>query len=141
MQHVGGGTARSRAWAALRERLESEDGFTLTEMVVVMGVLLIVMAALTSLFIAATRTQADMTNRFQAQQNARLALDKLRREIHCASSITAASYPASSVKMRLGGYCPTADHTSLSASFTIPGSGTISVDSTASFPPSALTPA
>ena len=27
-----------------------------------------------------------MSNRFQAQQNARLALDKLRREIHCTSA-------------------------------------------------------
>ena len=56
-----------------------------------------------------------MNNRFQAQQNARLALDKLRREIHCTSATAkgtdgtalAAATAYSSVRFTLPSYCPT----------------------------------
>ena len=56
-----------------------------------------------------------MSNRFQAQQNARLALDKLRREIHCTSAAAngtngtalAAATAYSSVRFTLPSYCPT----------------------------------
>jgi len=54
-----------------------------------------------------------MSNRFQAQGNARLALDKLRREIHCASGVkdmtggtlTAGSYAG--IRVALESYCAT----------------------------------
>ena len=71
-----------------RGRLSDESGFTLTEMLVVLVILGIVLAALTQLFVSATRTEVDQDKRFQAQQEARLALDSLRREIHCASAVT-----------------------------------------------------
>lgn len=48
-----------------------------------------------------------MNNRFQAQQTARLALDKLRREVHCASSATPAGSSTSSVVLTLPTYCKT----------------------------------
>jgi hypothetical protein len=47
-----------------------------------------------------------MSNRFQAQQDARLALDKLRQEIHCASAVSGTP-PTSSITITLGSYCPT----------------------------------
>ncbi len=84
-------------------RLSDESGFTLIEMLVVLAILGIVLAALTGLFLSGTRTANDQNGRFQAQQQARLALDKLRREIHCGGAITTPSgYPSSSVTITLG---------------------------------------
>jgi prepilin-type N-terminal cleavage/methylation domain-containing protein len=72
----------------LRARLRSEQGFTLVEMVTVMAIMGVVMSGLTTVFVSASNNEVDMNNRFQAQLNARLALDKFRREVHCASSVT-----------------------------------------------------
>src|SRR5215210_5638042 len=137
----GGAKARTSVWMtavrmAVRKRLAAEDAFTLAEMVVVMGILAIVLGALTTLFVGGMRVQAYMSNRFQSQQNARLALDKLRHEIHCASAVLTTTFPSSTVTFTVGGYCPTADGTKLSSSFTIPPSGTytIPVPSTAAIP-------
>jgi type II secretory pathway pseudopilin PulG len=75
-------------------------------MLVVLAILGIVLAGLTALFEGASRAQSDQTYRGQAQQDARLALDKLRREIHCASTIsTPSGWPASSVTITLGSWC------------------------------------
>ena len=78
-----------------RGRLSDESGFTLTEMLVVLVILGVVLAALTQLFVSASRTEVDQTRRFQAQQEARLALDALRREIHCANAVTPTTAAAS----------------------------------------------
>jgi prepilin-type N-terminal cleavage/methylation domain-containing protein len=95
-----------RCAAAARRRLAGEPGFSLTEMLVVLTIIGIVLAALTQLFVSASTAEVDMTKRFQAQQDMRLALDQLRREIHCASSVTGAP-PTSSIIIALGSYCPT----------------------------------
>jgi prepilin-type N-terminal cleavage/methylation domain-containing protein len=92
--------------ALLRRRLAANGGYTLSEMIVVLAILGVVLAALVQLFVSASHAQVDMNNRFQAQQNARLALDGLRREIHCASSV-AGTPPTSSITITLGAYCPT----------------------------------
>ena len=74
-----------------------------------MAIIGVVLAGTTQLFMSAMKSQNDQTNRVQAQQDARLALDQLRREIHCASALTTPSgYPASSITITLGSYCPTA---------------------------------
>jgi hypothetical protein len=59
--------------------------------------------------VAGTKAEVDLSNRFQAQQNARLALDTLRREIHCADSVSPTTIPpaASSISITLGAFCPT----------------------------------
>ena len=41
------------------------------------------MTALVSLFTSGAKAELDMNRRFEAQQNARLALDRMRRELHC----------------------------------------------------------
>jgi type II secretory pathway pseudopilin PulG len=64
-----------------------------------------VMSALMVLFVQGTGAEVDMNNRFRAQQGARLALDKIRREAHCATAVTVSS--ASSVTLNLPSYCPT----------------------------------
>jgi hypothetical protein len=72
----------------------------------VLAILLIIVGALTQLFVSASTAQVDMTRRFEAQQEMRLALDKLRREIHCANGVTGTP-PTSSIVISLGSYCPT----------------------------------
>ena len=98
-----------RTWLNARRALRAEDGFTLPELLVVLTIIGIVLVGITQLFTSAMKSQTDQTNRTQAQQDARLGLDKLRREIRCASSLTTPSgYPASSITITLGTYCPTA---------------------------------
>ncbi len=92
--------------AAARSRAATADGYTLSEMLVVLAILGVILAALTQLLVSATTAQADMSKRFDAQQNARIALDRLRGEIHCATTV-AGTPPASSVTVTLGSYCPT----------------------------------
>ena len=90
----------------LRGRLAESGGFTLSEMVVVLAILGIVLAALVQLFVSASNAQVDMSKRVDAQQNARVALDKLRREIHCARTVSG-TVPGNSITITLGSYCPT----------------------------------
>ena len=94
--------------ARLRDRLRSDErGFTLIELVTVLGMLVIVMTALSYALIAATKAEEEMNRRFASQINARIALDQLRREIHCASSVTPTGSSAS-ITIVLGSRCPSA---------------------------------
>jgi prepilin-type N-terminal cleavage/methylation domain-containing protein len=91
-------------------RLRGERGYSLIEMVTVMAIMSVVMTGLTTLFIQGSNAELDMNRRFQAQQESRVALDKLRREIHCAkaASTSPGNGAASSVTLELPGQCPTA---------------------------------
>jgi prepilin-type N-terminal cleavage/methylation domain-containing protein len=76
---------------ALRARarvLTGQKGFTIVELLAVMIVLLIVLAPLTGSFVSALNAQVDQTRRFDAQENARQALDRMRKDIHCAHGVT-----------------------------------------------------
>ena len=88
-------------------RLRGQAGFTMVEMLTVLLILGVVMGGLTTVFTSATNAEADMNNRFRAQQTARLALDKLRREVHCASSATPSGTNTSAVVLTLPTYCKT----------------------------------
>jgi prepilin-type N-terminal cleavage/methylation domain-containing protein len=68
--------------------LAAQDGFTLIELIVVMLVLLIILAPLSGSFVSALGAQVDQTRRFDVQENARLALDRMRKDIHCAHGVT-----------------------------------------------------
>jgi type II secretory pathway pseudopilin PulG len=94
----------------LLERLRREEsGFTLIELVTVLGMLVIVMTCLSYAMIAAHKAEEDMNRRFAAQINARIALDQLRREVHCATAVTPAPVgTTSSITIVLGTRCPTA---------------------------------
>ena len=69
-------------------RLRGEAGYSLVEMVTVMAIMGVVFAGLTDIFDSASKADTDMQSRFTAQLNTRLALDKLRRDIHCAYDVT-----------------------------------------------------
>src|SRR5213078_4940755 len=76
-------------------------------MLTVLLILGVVMGGLTTVFVSATSADNDMNNRFRAQQTARLALDKLRREVHCSSAATPAGSATSSITLTLPTYCKT----------------------------------
>lgn len=78
---------RARLSRRARARVTAEDGFTLTELLVAMVLLLIVIASLAGVLVSATHSEVDANNRFQAQENARTGLTFLTRELHCASSV------------------------------------------------------
>jgi prepilin-type N-terminal cleavage/methylation domain-containing protein len=88
-------------WRRALRRLHGEGGYSLIEMLTVMVIMGIVMSSLTTVFVSASNSETDMNNRYQAQLTARLALDKMRREVHCAQSATPAGAPTSSVTLTL----------------------------------------
>lgn len=92
--------------AFLRRRLLEQGGYTLIELTTVMVILTTVLTALTGLFVSGAKAQLEVNRRFEAQQQARVAADRLRREIHCASGITLTN--AASITVTLPAHCPTA---------------------------------
>ena len=124
---AGARDARRRALLRVRIAATAQDGFTLAEMLVVLVILGTVLAGLTVLFTASMRSQTDQTNRTRAQQDARTALDKLRRELRCSSGVSASTLPQS-VTVSIPGYCSAATSTTLATNLTVPSSGTFTVD-------------
>ena len=90
----------------IMRRLLSERGYSLIEMLTVLVIMGVVMTSLTTVFVQASNSETDMNNRFQAQLTTKLALDKIRREIHCASVATPTG-SSSSVTITLPSYCKT----------------------------------
>ena len=90
----------------LRARLAAEGGYTLIELLVSMSILGTVMASVSVLLVSATNAEVDMNRRFQAQSEARLGLDRLRREVHCAISV-ATSGAGSIATLTIPATCPT----------------------------------
>jgi prepilin-type N-terminal cleavage/methylation domain-containing protein len=113
----------------LRRLRSADDGFTLIELLVVLTIMGIVLAGLTQMFAAALKSETDQTRRVDAQQDSRVALDRLRREIHCGSRLTYSS--TSSVTVTLPSYC-SGPKTTLSSAVTLP-SATIGVAGTQGF--------
>jgi prepilin-type N-terminal cleavage/methylation domain-containing protein len=73
-----------------------EHGYTLIELLVVMLILGVVVSGLTAVFVSGSSASVDLNRRFAAQQQARLALDRIRTDIHCATAAQAQtinSYP------------------------------------------------
>lgn len=90
--------------ARFRRRLRSQAGYSIVELLGVMSILVVVLTAVTTLFVQGSRSEIDLNKRFQAQQEARVAVDRMRREIHCANAVTLTS--ASSITVTLPAACP-----------------------------------
>jgi prepilin-type N-terminal cleavage/methylation domain-containing protein len=84
-------------------RLRREAGYTVVELLAVMAIMGIVFAGITTVFVSGSKAQAEQDRRFQAQVNTRLALDKIRRDIHCASDVT--PYASNAVTLKLPSGC------------------------------------
>jgi type II secretory pathway pseudopilin PulG len=103
----------------LARRMRSRDGYTLVELIVVLSIFMVIVTALTSLFTSGAKAELDLNRRFQAQQEARLALDRMRRELHCADSLTPGADTdgdgnVASVTVSLPSQCPSAKGQTLS---------------------------
>jgi prepilin-type N-terminal cleavage/methylation domain-containing protein len=72
-------------------QLGGEGGYSLVEMLVVLAILGVVLGGVVTLFTAGIKSDSDQNQRFQAQQDTRLALDKLRRDVHPACTISTPS--------------------------------------------------
>ena len=83
-------------------RLRGEAGYNLVEMITVMVIMTVVFAGITTVFVAGSKAQSDQERRFQAQVTTRLALDKIRRDIHCASDVTPFATTAVTLKVPAG---------------------------------------
>jgi type II secretory pathway pseudopilin PulG len=74
------------------------------ELIGVMVILIIILTAVTTLFVSGSRAQVDLNERFQAQTETRIAAGKIRNDVHCASDLTLSS--ASSITVSLPAACP-----------------------------------
>jgi prepilin-type N-terminal cleavage/methylation domain-containing protein len=84
-------------------RLRGEAGYNLIEMLTVMLIMSVVFAGITSVFVAGSKAQNEQNRRFQAQMNTRIALDKIRKDIHCATDVT--PFATNSVILKLPSGC------------------------------------
>lgn len=89
----------------LRALRRSERGFTLIETLASMTILMTVMGGIAALMVSGTNAEVEMNRRFQAQSEARLALDKLRKDVHCSYDVSPAA--AASVTLKMSASCPT----------------------------------
>jgi prepilin-type N-terminal cleavage/methylation domain-containing protein len=92
----------------LRARLRRDErGYSLVELITAMGILGIVMSSLTVVLVSATNADVRMNQDFQAQTQARLALDRFRREGHAACRAEPAG-PTTSITLTFvtSGSCP-----------------------------------
>ena len=94
----------------LRRHLGSERGYSIIELLVTMAIMGIVLQGLTTIFVSGSKAELDLNQRFQAQAAGRLALDKIRTEVHCA---TTATTTGSSLTLTMPSGCRTASNTTV----------------------------
>jgi prepilin-type N-terminal cleavage/methylation domain-containing protein len=70
----------------LRRAVRAQGGYSLVELVVVMLILGTLLGALTTAMVQGSNAELDSNRRVEAQLQANAAFDRLRRDIHCASS-------------------------------------------------------
>jgi prepilin-type N-terminal cleavage/methylation domain-containing protein len=85
-------------------RLSPESGYSLVELLTSMAILSVIITGITTLFVQGSNAEIDMNRRYQAQQEARVAMDKLRRDAHCSSKVVK---PNSSTMLILSDPCVT----------------------------------
>lgn len=75
---------------------------TLVELLTTMTILALVLTAIIGLFVSSLHAEVDMNNRFQAQQNARLALTSLRSDVRGACTASVSSRVVGGDTVQLG---------------------------------------
>ena len=71
--------------------LREEGGYSLVEMVTVMAIITTVLGGVVALFVSGINADADQNRRFQAGQDARVSLDRMRRDLHGGCTISTPS--------------------------------------------------
>ncbi len=79
----------SRFSLDVTRRCQAEGGYTLVELIVVMVLLGVILGALISGFTTAIQAETDQTARANDRESAREALERMRKDIHCASGAEA----------------------------------------------------
>jgi Tfp pilus assembly protein PilW len=87
--------AQIRAWLA------REDGMTIPELLTAMAILAFVVTGILVLFVGGLNATTGMNARFQAQQDARLALSSLRYEVGFACTLPPPAANQTSVQLLL----------------------------------------
>jgi type II secretory pathway pseudopilin PulG len=87
-------------------RVREVGGYTLVELLISLSIMTAITAVLTALFVSGARAELELNRRVEAQQNATTAVDRMRREVHCASGVTVSG--AHAITVTLPGHCPTA---------------------------------
>jgi prepilin-type N-terminal cleavage/methylation domain-containing protein len=84
----------------LRRLLGRQSGYSLVELITVMAILGTILGGLTTAFVQGSTAELHANRRVQAQLEATAAFDRLRRDIHCASSAPGAtSSPSSAITL------------------------------------------
>ena len=96
---------RPQATSPCAALVADESGFTLVEMLTSMTILLVVLGSVLASLSSASTAQADLQSRFEAQQNARLAVTTFQRDVRCASAISPASGASTAVALTLPAGC------------------------------------
>jgi len=93
----------------------SEAGYSIIELLTVMSILAGVMTSVSVVMVSATKAETRMNQDFQAQTQARVALDRFRREGHaaCAASPVGASATVTFTFVTAGS-CPASGGTQVS---------------------------
>jgi prepilin-type N-terminal cleavage/methylation domain-containing protein len=78
-----------RPRTAVCASLARDDGLTLVELMVAMLLMSIILAPLIGGMVSMMSAQARQANVVTAQEQARLALERMRKDIHCAHSVDA----------------------------------------------------
>ncbi len=74
---------------AVARLVREEAGYTMFELIVVMAILGVVLIGMTASFAAGLTAEGGTVKRVIAQENARLALNRMRMDVHCASAAPA----------------------------------------------------
>jgi prepilin-type N-terminal cleavage/methylation domain-containing protein len=95
--------ARIRGWLA------REDGMTLPELLTTMAILGVVLTGILGVSISGLHATTDMNQRFQAQQDGRLALTKMRNDVETSCSAAVVQLNGATVAAGIAGDTVTLD--------------------------------
>ena len=124
----------------LVKRLRGERAYTMVELITVVAIMGIVMTGITTVFVQGSNAELDMNNRFQAQSATRIALDKIRKDIHCSSGVTSPTTQGGPVAtLKLTDPCALQTTVLTQGALSGTGTGNFTIVSTTGFPTASST--